>query len=174
MASAKDYIGMGREQNLRELSENVISLFTIWAKSELYEWQFSPFFVIVSEKLVNFSVILHEITEIMGIHDIKDVIRWNAKKHFCVWIFHEFTDPSVPNTHFDWNTLYGRSVPTWIVNLQLFYVEAPPVRVIGQKQVHFCCGDSKSLLQLGWHTLNEQIGTFFVTLSFVKRILYEW
>ena len=75
MASAKDYIVMGREQNLRELSENVISLFTICAKSELYEWQFSPFFVIVSEKLVNFSVILHEITEIMGIHDIKDVIR---------------------------------------------------------------------------------------------------
>ena len=85
---------MGREQKLREFSENVISLFTICAKSELYEWQFSPFFVIVSEKLVNFSVILHEITEIMGIHDIKDVIRWNAKKHFCVWIFleHEFID----------------------------------------------------------------------------------
>ena len=41
---------MGREQNLRELSVNVISLFTICTKSELYEWQFSPCFVILSEK----------------------------------------------------------------------------------------------------------------------------
>ena len=57
---------IGCEQNLRESSVNVISLFTICTKSEIHEWQFSPCFVILSEKRVNFSVILHEITEIMG------------------------------------------------------------------------------------------------------------
>ena len=31
-------------QNLRELSVNIISRFTIWVKRKLSEWQFSLFF----------------------------------------------------------------------------------------------------------------------------------
>ena len=41
---------MGREQNLHESRMNVISLLTIRVKSKISEWQFSSFFVILSEK----------------------------------------------------------------------------------------------------------------------------
>ena len=58
---------MGCDQNLRELSVNVISDFTICGNREICEWQVCLFFVISSEKLVDFSVISHEIAEIMQI-----------------------------------------------------------------------------------------------------------
>ena len=53
---------MGREQNLRESSMDVISLLTICMN---LEWQFLKIFVIWSEKYVTFIVILREITEII-------------------------------------------------------------------------------------------------------------
>ena len=56
---------MNREQNFRESSVNVISFITISVKREIRNWQFPPFFVIGSEKLVNFNVILREIVRIM-------------------------------------------------------------------------------------------------------------
>ena len=56
---------MNREQNFRESSVNVISFITISVKREIRNWQFPPFFVIGSEKLVNFNVILREIARIM-------------------------------------------------------------------------------------------------------------
>ena len=56
---------MGCEQNLRESSMRVNSPFTIWVIREIGELQFVPFFVILSEKLVDFSVIAQEIIEIM-------------------------------------------------------------------------------------------------------------
>ena len=43
---------MDHDQILRELSVNVISLFTICVKRDIHEWQFSPFFVNLSEKQV--------------------------------------------------------------------------------------------------------------------------
>ena len=47
-------LAMGRDQNLREFVVNMISLFTIWVKREIDEWQFSPIFrdFDLSEKLV--------------------------------------------------------------------------------------------------------------------------
>ena len=57
-------IVMGCDQNLREVSVNVISLITICVKRDISELQIYPFFVILSEKLTNFSVIFCEITEI--------------------------------------------------------------------------------------------------------------
>ena len=47
-------LAMGRDQNLREFVVNMISLFTIWEKREIVEWQFSPIFrdFDLSEKLV--------------------------------------------------------------------------------------------------------------------------
>ena len=42
---------MGRDQNLRESSVNVISRFTISGNREIREWQFSLFFMILTEKL---------------------------------------------------------------------------------------------------------------------------
>ena len=41
-------------------SMNMILLLTIYVKSEIQDWQFSPFFVILNEKLVNFSMISRE------------------------------------------------------------------------------------------------------------------
>ena len=58
---------MDCEQNLRESSVKVISLLTICVKREIREWQYPPFFVILSEKLNNVSVISREIAEITGI-----------------------------------------------------------------------------------------------------------
>ena len=55
------------DQNLRELSANMISCFTICVKHELREWQISLFFVILSEKLANVCIISCEISEITGI-----------------------------------------------------------------------------------------------------------
>ena len=60
------------DQNLRELNVNVISRFTICGKREIREWQFSLFFVILSEKLANFCVILCEIAKIAGIGGQRD------------------------------------------------------------------------------------------------------
>jgi len=56
---------MGCEQNFRESSVNVFSFITISVKREIRDWQFPPFFMIGSEKLVNFNVILREISRIM-------------------------------------------------------------------------------------------------------------
>ena len=49
---------MGLDQNFCEFSVNVFSLLTPFVKSEIYERQFSLFFIILSEKTVNFSLIL--------------------------------------------------------------------------------------------------------------------
>ena len=68
---------MGHDQNLRESSVNVISLFTICTKSEIHEWQFSLFFMILSEKLANFFMISLEITEITEIGSEWDFTIWN-------------------------------------------------------------------------------------------------
>ena len=43
---------MGFDQNLRELSKNAILRFSICVNCELYEWQFSLFFVIFEWKNV--------------------------------------------------------------------------------------------------------------------------
>ena len=48
---------MGCDQNLRELSMNVILRLIMWVKREICKWQFSQFLAILSEKFVNFSVI---------------------------------------------------------------------------------------------------------------------
>ena len=67
------------------------------------EWQFPKLIVIRSEKVVNFSVILREIAQIMWIgcereiHNIElklNVIPWTKENYFFMWIFcgHEFTD----------------------------------------------------------------------------------
>ena len=55
------------EQYLREMSLNVISHLTICVKREIRNDNFSSFIVILSEKLVNFSVISGEIAEIRWI-----------------------------------------------------------------------------------------------------------
>ena len=54
-------------QNLCEMSLNVILCFTICVKREIFDRQFSPFFVILSEKRVNFSMMSSEIAEIIWI-----------------------------------------------------------------------------------------------------------
>ena len=51
-------------KNIRESSMNVNSRFTICVNRELCEQQFSLFFMILSEKLSNFCVILREIAYI--------------------------------------------------------------------------------------------------------------
>ena len=58
---------MSCDQNLRQLRMNVISRFTIYINREVREWQFSLFFMILSEKLANFWVISREIAKITGI-----------------------------------------------------------------------------------------------------------
>ena len=50
---------MGHDKNFREWNVNVISLLFISVKREISEQQFSPFSVILSEKIVNFSRIFH-------------------------------------------------------------------------------------------------------------------
>ena len=65
---------MGRDQNLRELSVNVISRFTICVNRELDEWQLSLFFVILSERLADLCVISHEIAKIMGTAHERDFL----------------------------------------------------------------------------------------------------
>jgi len=50
-----------------ETSKNVNSLDTICVKREIRDWWFSPFFVILSEKLVNFCVISRQNAKIMWI-----------------------------------------------------------------------------------------------------------
>ena len=68
----QNYLVMGRDQNLRESSVNVISRFTICGNCEICEWQFSLFFVILSDQLANFYVISREIAKIMGIARLYD------------------------------------------------------------------------------------------------------
>ena len=58
--------------NLREWSMNVISRFTIRWNREIRDWQFSLFFVILSEKLANCCVISSEIAKIRGIGNERD------------------------------------------------------------------------------------------------------
>ena len=77
---------IGPEQNLRELSVNMISI--------LHESQFSIFFLILSKKLADVCVISCEFVKF----ELKwNVILWNAKNRFWAWIFREreFTDPSL-------------------------------------------------------------------------------
>ena len=57
---------MGHNQNLRESSVNVNSRFTIFGNREIFEYQFSLFFVILSETFANFCVISREIAKITG------------------------------------------------------------------------------------------------------------
>ena len=59
-----DHVVMDLDQNIRELSVNVISLLTICVTREIRKCQFSPFCVILSGKLANYSVISCEIAEI--------------------------------------------------------------------------------------------------------------
>ena len=63
---------MGHDQNLREMSVNVISRFTICVSSELRERQFSLFFIILSEKLTTFCIISCEIANILEIWEEQD------------------------------------------------------------------------------------------------------
>ena len=63
---------MGQGQNLRELTLNVISHFTICRNHEIREWQFFLYFVILSEKLANVGVISREIAKIPGIGGEQD------------------------------------------------------------------------------------------------------
>ena len=58
---------MGLDQNLRETSVNVNSRFTIFGNREILESQFSLFFVILSEKFLNFWVISREMAKITEI-----------------------------------------------------------------------------------------------------------
>ena len=58
-------ISVDHDRNLCESSVKVISLQTICMKREMGELQFSPFLVILSEKLANISMISHEITCIL-------------------------------------------------------------------------------------------------------------
>ena len=67
------------ERNLRESSMNVISHFTIYVKHVNFEWQLSLFFVNLSEKLANSSVISRETAKITGNgHDwYFTICKWN-------------------------------------------------------------------------------------------------
>ena len=58
---------MGCDQNLRELSVNVISHFSICVKRNIHEWQFSTFIVNLSDQFVYFNVIFGEIADITWI-----------------------------------------------------------------------------------------------------------
>ena len=83
---------MGCEQNLRELNVNVISFITISVKREIRDWQFPPFFMIGSEKLVNFHVISREIAKFM----------WNWRKRE-IWLRNEVKRDSV---NFPWTWIH--------------------------------------------------------------------
>ena len=81
-----------------KLSQKVISHFTICVKPEICEWQFSFFFVILRERLVNVCMTSHEIAKIAGIGREQDfstwnwsenVIPWKAKNLLLAWIFRE-------------------------------------------------------------------------------------
>ena len=74
--SLKSQLVMGCELYLRKSRMSLTSLFTIWVIHEIHEWQFVPFFVILSEKLVNFSVITHEIIEIMWFGSEREFKTW--------------------------------------------------------------------------------------------------
>ena len=71
---------MGRDQNLRETSVNVNSCFTIFWSCEIHECQFSLFFMILSEKLVNYHVMSREMTEITGIGREWDITIFELKQ----------------------------------------------------------------------------------------------
>ena len=71
-------------QKFCETSVKVISLLTICMKREICEWQFSLFFLILSEKIVNFSVISREIAEITWIGCKWEFMTYNwSDKWFC-------------------------------------------------------------------------------------------
>ena len=61
---------MGFDQNLLESSMNVISRFTKCVNYEIREWQFSLFFVILSEKLANFGMISREIVKSLNSQEL--------------------------------------------------------------------------------------------------------
>ena len=96
-------ISDGSWPKFREFSMNVVSLLMFYVKREIHEGQFSPFFVILSDELVNFIVISHEIAEIAWIErkqeftnkELKwNLFPWNAENYIRIWIFRkcEFTD----------------------------------------------------------------------------------
>ena len=67
---------MGRDQNLRELSMNLISCSIICGNREIREKQIAHFSVILSEKLANLCVISREIAIITGMgHEQKIIIK---------------------------------------------------------------------------------------------------
>ena len=83
-----NWIVMGHEHNLNESSMNVISLLNICVKREIHEWQSSPFFVILSEKLVNFTWnCLNWGVNSYSQH--KTEVKHDSVKYFHAWIFHE-------------------------------------------------------------------------------------
>ena len=70
---------------------------------EIHEWQFSQFFIILSEKIAICGVISCEMARIMGlgcevngISQLRTEVKHDAKKCFCSWMFrdYEFTNPS--------------------------------------------------------------------------------
>ena len=74
---------MSCDQNLRQLRMNVISRFTIYINREVREWQFSLFFIVVSEKSANFCIISREIAKITGKgyeHNFMIYIRTEVKR----------------------------------------------------------------------------------------------
>ena len=69
----------------RESSVNVISLITICVKCEIREWQFYLFIMILSDKLINFSMISREIAEMTLIRRVQEMMLQNWTE---TW-FHE-------------------------------------------------------------------------------------
>ena len=66
---------MGHDQNLREFSRS-----TIYVNHEICEWQFSLFFIILSEKLAYFCVNSCESAKITEIEQEKDFIIYYESK----------------------------------------------------------------------------------------------
>ena len=107
---------MGTDQNLCDLSMNGNSYFTICVNSGLFEWQFSLFFLIFSEKLEWFKWyrIEYRYQTWIGFHNLElkwNASLWNAKDCLRVWIFHEFTATFTDRDVFTYfhKYLYGHS-----------------------------------------------------------------
>ena len=72
LASKQEYLlllvlVMGHDQNIRELSVNVISRCTIFGNCELWKWQFSLIFMILSKRFVKCCMISREIANVTRI-----------------------------------------------------------------------------------------------------------
>ena len=111
-----------------ELSVNVISNFTICVERKICDLHFCPFSVILSETLVNFIMILHEITEITWIEFEQEFMRkyW-SETWFCEMIKiafkREFSMNMNSPNHQKWVHIYVRiglfTVRYRIINKQL-------------------------------------------------------